>query len=422
MSSPSERSRWVTVARIPKGERYEDRGTLGKGGMGEVRAVVDRRIRRGMAMKILADDLRDQEDAILRFVEEAQITGQLDHPNIVPLHELGQSKTGELFFTMKRVEGETYAELLSRLGADKLGTDNLEHIIEILIKVCDALELAHSRGVLHRDLKPSNVMIGQYGQVYVLDWGLAYLKSGEQLTDDDGLIIGTPGFMAPEQAHNRPLDERVDVYAVGGLLYCALADQMPHTAKDAAARLLRTKRLPVPSPEDVRVGVDLPPELCRIAMRALQQEPDRRSRSVAELRDDLRRFQRGGGWLRTRVIPPGDPIILQGDQGSEAYIILDGECLVTKMVAGKEQVLRRMGPGEVFGEMALLTGGARTASVHADTEVTVKVVTRRSLERELQRSDWLGALVRVLADRFREVDGKLSALRHEIAADDAGEM
>ena len=400
----------VTVADVPSGERYEIGGEIGRGGMGEVKRARDQWLRRALAMKFLGDDGVDDDNSMRRFVEEAQITGQLDHPNIVPLYELGQNSHGELFFTMKRVRGETLGQLLHRLGSSRMTWHHLEGVVGILIKICDALEFAHSRGVIHRDIKPSNIMIGKYGQVYLLDWGLALVTHGERLTSDDGRVIGTPGYMAPEQGaiEPQPHDARSDVYGIGGLIYNTLTTLLPHPGKDAHSRLQHTRRARVTPPERARPGADLPPELCRIAMKALAREPDERYQDVAALRSDLQQFQRGGGWLRTRSIPAGAQIIREGDEADLAYIIVEGSCEAVKEAAGQRKLLRVMGPEEVFGETALLTGHHRTASVYALSDVVLKVVTRASLERELERSGWMRAIVHVLAERFEDADKQLS--------------
>jgi serine/threonine-protein kinase len=188
---------------------------------------------------------------------------------------------------------------------------------------------------------------------------------------------------------------------------------MPHPGRTAQARLAHTREQPVSPPNEVRPGADLPPELCRIAMKALAREPDARYASVADLRKDLRQFQRGGGWLHTREISAGTEIIREGDDAANAYIVVSGVCEAVHVSASERRVLRRMGPGEVFGETALLTGRKRTASVYAVDDVVLKVVTRASLDRELQRSSWVHAIVRVLAERFGDVDERLRALERD---------
>jgi eukaryotic-like serine/threonine-protein kinase len=402
----------VSVRPLRARQGHDDWGEIARGGMGAIRCVVDRRLLRQMALKTLPDGVRAESDAARRFVEEAQITGQLDHPNIVPVHELGQSDKGSLFFTMKLVRGKTLADVLIELGEERLVAQNLEHLVQIVVKVCDAISFSHDRGVVHRDLKPSNVMIGNYGQVYVMDWGLALLRAGPRLVSDDGKIIGTPGYMSPEQARgDEEIDERADVYGIGGLLYRILTGKRPHGGADRLAALRRTRERRVNDPRDVCPHAALPPELCRITMRALSFEREARYPTVAALQRELEQFLRGGGWLATRTYAPGTVIIEEGDEAAEAYIVVAGECEAYKTIGGARRSLRRMGPGEVFGETAVLTNKPRTASVMAIDEVTVKVVTRESLDRELSRNSFMAAFVHVLAQRFGELDQQLTEAR-----------
>lgn len=411
--TPQSVRRQVTVGKVPKDKRYKVYEEIGRGGMGAVRVVTDRWLRRNVAMKFVTENRRDDKDSLHRFVEEAQITGQLDHPNIVPVYELGKTPKGELFFTMKRVHGVTFADVLIGMGRDILSLENLERIVEIVIRVCDALELAHTRGVVHRDIKLTNVMVGNYGQVFLLDWGLAHLKSGERLTSDEGRMVGTPGFMPPEQANRQIPDERSDIFGVGGLLYCALTERLPHPGSEAAECIAHTVHHDVMPPEQARPERELPPELCRIAMKALATRPDDRYQTVAALRSDLRKFQRGGGWLHTIELPAGEQVIAEGDCADVAYIVVSGEC---EAVSGDEgTVLRRMGPGEVFGETALLTNQPRSASVRTTRNTVLKVVTRAALDRELERTSSVQSIVRVLAERFREVDERLRTLERQQA-------
>ena len=398
----------VAIA-APAEEGYDDRGFLGRGGMGEVRYVIDRRLMRSMALKMLAPGSSEHPESVLRFIEEAQITGQLDHPNIVPVHALGVEEDGTLYFTMKLVRGKTLAQILKELGSSRFDGTNLEQLIGILLKVCDAISFAHSRGVIHRDLKSSNVMVGSHGQVYVMDWGLALLKHGPRLVSDEGVLIGTPGFMAPEQAEKRvaDMDERTDVYGLGGILYRVLTLGVPHPGADEQEIIAHTIGGEVREPREYLGGETMPPELCRIAMKALEREREHRYQNIDELRADLEQFNRGGGWLATRTFKAGELLMREGDEPDEAYVIVQGECEAFKMVGGKRQTLRRMGRGEVIGETGLLTAKARTATVEAIVAVTVKVVTRDALERELERNTWMGAFVRVLAERFRELDARV---------------
>lgn len=399
----------VSVRPVRGAKGFEDHGEIARGGMGAIRHVLDSRLLRQMALKELPRDVEPDSDAARRFVEEAQITGQLDHPNIVPVHALGEGKDGAVFFTMKLVRGNTLAEHLTELGPRRLEARNLEQLIQILLKVCDAIAFAHHRGVVHRDLKPSNVMIGSHGQVYVMDWGLALLLDGPRLVSDAGKVIGTPGYMPPEQVDAAAdVDERADVYGLGALLYRMLTGSAPHRGDTALEKVKSTVAGNILPPERACADAVLPPELCRIAMHAMQLDPEERYASVFDMQCDLEQFLRGGGWLATRDYPAGALIIEEGGSASEAYMIVSGSCEAFKTVDGRRVTLRSMGPGDVFGETAILTRKPRSASVSASTDVRVKVVTDTALERELSQNGFMDAFVRVLAERFRELDAKLS--------------
>jgi eukaryotic-like serine/threonine-protein kinase len=410
--------------------RYGDEGRIGRGGMGGVHRVLDRVMLRRSAMKILDQAQRGDSRQVLRFLEEAQITGQLDHPNIVPVYDIGVAADGlPAFFTMKLVEGETLAKLVADAGDKLLAGARLERMLQVLLKVCDAVSFAHSRGVIHRDLKPSNVMVGTHGQVYVMDWGLAVLRGDRASSEETPIsvssaaveiaengasrqapIAGTPAYMAPEQAHGHVerIDARTDVYGLGGILYHVLTGTHPRPPTSLVDTLLRARRGEVTPFEEAAATRNLPPGLCRIALKALAPIPAQRHQSVEALKSELESFLRGGGWFAARRFAAGSAIVVQGDPPDAAYIIIEGRCRVVKSVGDRVDTLRELGPGDVFGETAIVTEQPRSASVIAVDDVEVAVVTRESLEQELERSVWLGAVVKALAERFRDLDARLS--------------
>ena len=424
----------LPVLDAPSSRRFRDVGEIARGGMGSVRRVYDTVLRREVAMKLCDPSAPSYAQAALRFMEEAQITGQLDHPNIVAVHDLGTGGSGSgVYFTMKLVEGETLTELIERLHRSPYDHRAIERFLRVFLKICDALSFAHSRGVVHRDLKPDNVMVGSHGQVYLMDWGVSLLAGTPPppvgsaraprvtLSDDlsrdtreeSGAIIGTFEYMAPEQAWGRTedIDARTDVFGLGGILYQLLTRSGPNAAVNAFEALQRAQRgLPDP-PQSRSAWPALPPGLCRITMKALAKAPADRHASVAELRDELEDFLHGGGWFDTQVFPAGTLIVNQGDAADAAYIIIEGACEVYRGGGAERVVLRRLGAGDVFGETAVLTGEPRSASVVAVDAVTVKVVTRDALERELGQKSWSGAFVHALAERFRDVDEQLARLR-----------
>jgi serine/threonine-protein kinase len=275
-------------------------------------------------------------------------------------------------------------------------------------------------------------MVGSHGQVFLMDWGVALIlpdaggppeSRGPRVTlsddlahdprDENGAIVGTFEYMAPEQAWGKTaeLDTRTDVFGLGAMLYHLLTGRGPNAAATAFETLQRAQRGRPAPPETAGAWPNLPPGLCRIVMKALSKQKEDRYPSVAALREDLEDFLRGGGWFETRVFTTGSAIVEQGEPAEVAYIIVSGACEVYKSTAASRTLLRRLGPGDVFGETAILTGEPRTASVVAVEEVTVKVVTRDALERELGRASWAGAFVKALAERFRDVDDRLEKMR-----------
>jgi serine/threonine-protein kinase len=333
------------------------------------------------------------------------VTGQLQHPCIVPVHELGVDAEAHLYYTMERVEGRTLEQWVASLPAGPLDRSTLFDLLDVVVRVCDALAYAHSAGVLHCDVKPANVMVGQYGQVYLMDWGIARYLAEEQARDPSttGPIAGTPTTMAPEQARGEPLDERADVFAAGALIYFILTRRAPFASEGFIQSLVAACLCTFPHPDQLPKAGRAPAALTRIVMRAMAAPREERFARAGELRDALVRFMRGVDAFARVTFAAGEDVVVEGEQGSEAYVIETGSCEVHRQVEGRRTSIRVMGPGEVFGEMAILSPGARTASVTALEETTLLCVTAQTLQAEVDSmKPWMGALVRTLAERFRE--------------------
>jgi serine/threonine protein kinase len=410
----------VSPVALPSG-RFHDEGVIGRGGRSAVHMIFDKTLLRRSAMKVLSARLKPFEEDRQRFVEEAQITGQLDHPNIVPIHEMSVTDYGDLYFTMKLVEGRTMEAMLRGHENEMRRFDWVAPFLEILVKVCDAIAFAHSRGVIHRDLKPGNIMVGNFGQVYVMDWGMARLLEDHtevavgrdrtrQALDLDGEVLGTPAYMSPEQAYgyHDATDERSDIFALGATLYHVLTGEPPYPMEDDQLREARACE--IRSAERVSTAARLPRALCRIAMKAMARDPAERYQTATELKDDLQIQLRGGTDLPRCIFAPGDVVMRQGDPADAAYIIVSGTCRVYKNIDDEEVELRRLGPGEVFGETAILSRKPRTASVQALETLVLQVVTPEELEEGVGVNTGLGQFVRTLAERFREVDERLTRL------------
>lgn len=418
----------LTELSVSPEERLQLEGQLATGGMGSVEIVVDQALARRLARKVMHPNLQTEEDAVRRFVREARVTGRLDHPNIVPIHHVGLDGDGRLFFTMKLVTGDTLEALTDQLPDGVMSTETLFDLLDVVIRVCDALGFAHSRGVLHCDVKPANVMVGAFGQVYLMDWGIARVLgddadepgTGENAATDDAhfrtdadadpedsnktrnAILGSPAYMSPEQAwgRRRELTTAADVYAVGALLYRIVARRPPHDGDTFMAALWNAQTNdPRKLPEHV------PLELTRIIGRALAREPMERHESVDALKQDLVRFMRGGGEFPTRKYAAGEEVVRVGEAGNAAYIIVSGSCDAVREVDGVRHVLRTMRPGEVFGETAILSDGPRTATVVAREDAVLQVVDRATVEHEAgTMKPWMGSILHGLAARFRDLE------------------
>jgi len=287
--------------------RYSVIGRLGKGGMGEVMLVRDKRIGREVALKRIRR-ARPSERMLARFLREASVQGRLEHPAIVPLYDLDHDASGEPFFTMKKLTGATLAKLLSRRG-----DYTLQRLLRAFADVCLAVELAHTRGIIHRDLKPDNIVLGDFGEVYVLDWGVAKIVGesdsdlGESESFDDvgnptvpGTALGTPGYMAPEQVHSAAdVDARADVYALGCILFEIVAHEQrhPRPAKAALASALDDTDV---KPSDRSPDRTIPPELDELCVQAMAADRERRIATARELGERVQRYLDGDRDLATR--------------------------------------------------------------------------------------------------------------------------
>src|SRR5262245_47337960 len=266
---------------------YQGRGEIGRGGMGVVHRVHDERLHREVAMKVLAAPLAREPARVESFVEEARIAGQLEHPHIVPVHELGEDDRGQPYFTMKLVRGRSLLEWLDDPARPPGSPDRLQEGLEIFLKACDAIQFAHSHGVIHRDLKPGNVMVGEFGEVYVMDWGAARTTRADHPGAAREKAVGTPRYMAPEQARaaRDEQDERTDVFGLGAVLYEIVTGLPPYPRYLEGDELLAAaRRGEVRAPGVAVRGSTVSPPILRIIRKALARDRADRHASVAELK------------------------------------------------------------------------------------------------------------------------------------------
>ncbi|HYO52224.1 serine/threonine-protein kinase, partial [Archangium sp.] len=290
--------------------RYEDLGLIGMGGMGEVRRVLDRVLQRQLAMKIIHGPSRLSPDTLARFMAEARITAQLEHPGIVPVHDLGTLPDGRAYFTMKEVQGRSFSESIREMhrSATQPPRWSLRRLVDIFLRICESMAYAHARGVIHRDLKPSNIMVGEFGEVVVVDWGVAGLKghslhagpAGRLLPPVHaplhehvtlaGMILGTLSYMPVEQARGEVerLGFTADVYALGAILYEIISGHPPYTGSswgEVLRQLLAGPPAPLSSP------LPVPEALQEICARAMARNAEDRYPDAGVLASEV------GAWL-----------------------------------------------------------------------------------------------------------------------------
>jgi len=368
------------------GGRIQVRGEVGRGAMGRVLLGFDTKLRREMAIKVthLPRSLLPRQ-LLARFVEEAQITAQLEHPNIVPVHDLGLDPDGRAYFSMKLVRGRSLEAILNaRLAGDAetLSEFGLRRLLDVFLQICQALEYAHARGVVHRDLKPANVMIGDFGEVAVTDWGVAKLqelaagvstRAEALLSEHDGeesgpistpagppsvtsvrgetkawqtlhgAVLGTPQYMAPEQAKGLPVDERSDLYSLGVILYEILCDRVPFDHEEPAIVLKRVI-LENPKPPS-SYAANVPPALETLALRLLAKEPGERGLTMREIRAHVQNYIEGIGREYRRESVWSSALWSVGALVLFAFLVwyLTGQSIATVLAIGPPAVLNAVG-------------------------------------------------------------------------------
>ncbi len=290
---------------------FTNLSVLGFGGMGTIFSAKDTLFYRNLALKIMRSDLKNDEKSIESFIREARITAQIDHPNIIPVYNLGIFEGTGAYFSMKKVDGETLDYVLHKLEKNDPEYQkkySIHRRLEIFLNICNGMLFAHSKGIIHRDLKPANIMLGNYGEVFIMDWGMAvYIAANdssnkrekidlreEEITQKKNSISGTPLFMSPEQITGCEIEfgEQSDVYALGNILYCLLCcvatpyDPQLET-KELFSKIINGE---IVVPHKRSKSLKISRELEAITLKALEVDRDHRYKNVTELMNDIKNY------------------------------------------------------------------------------------------------------------------------------------
>ena len=277
----------------PSSRRYRIEGLLGSGGQGVVYRARDLELDRPVALKTLLA-APSAPDALDVFLSEARAAASLEHPNIIPIHDVGCFDDGRPYYAMRLVSGRSLAQVLDRAATADSGADwGVVRAVQVVQQVARALQHAHAHGVLHRDVKPGNVLLGSEGEVLLVDWGIAKAAIARRAETEAGVVKGTAAYMSPEQVRGLPLDARADVYALGVVLYECLTLRLPFERASTADLLAAILRDEPPDPRSLAADRAVPDELSELVLAALAKSPDARVPSAEALHDRLQAYLEG---------------------------------------------------------------------------------------------------------------------------------
>ncbi|APR78043.1 Serine/threonine-protein kinase PknB [Minicystis rosea] len=365
--------------------RYRRLEILGVGGMGEVALCKDDWVDREVALKTIREIQADTAEARARFLREMRVQGRLEHPSIVPVYDFGVDAEGQMYFTMRRVRGQTLRQILTALGhgdEEMVRRYSRHKLLTAMVSVCLAVHYAHTQGVLHRDLKPSNIMLGEFGEVYVLDWGIAKLIEATAATEvtQDGATLGTPSYMSPEQLlGKRVIDARTDVYALGMIFFEVLALRALHTGRDRAeiAEATLTGLDARPS----AYANDVPPELDAVCARATARDPAGRFGTAQEMAASIERFLEGDRDLERRR------------EAATRHAESAARAAARATAADTEEPAAEAARAEAMSEVvqALTIDPTQTSATRTLVDLLVKMPEKMpaEVEKELQQADEL---------------------------------
>ncbi|MDM8517849.1 protein kinase [Desulfobacterales bacterium HSG16] len=413
-------------------KKYRLKKKIISGGMSTIFEVLDQDLQRTSAMKMLLPSMKNDHDTISSFIAEAKITGLLEHPNIVPVHEIGLLKKAGIYFTMKLARGNSLDKIIAKI---KLNDPNyLEEytpfkLLNIFRKICDAVSFAHSRQIVHQDIKPHNIMIGHHGEVLLMDWGLAGFIGDPDIEEDtarretlkdivrfsknnNGRIKGSPAYISPEQVRGdiSLIDKRSDIFLLGSTLYHLFTLYPPYQGKDVYEVLTSAENRDMILPEVKNPEREVPDEICQIIMKAMAYRKSDRYQNVEEMAADIDELM-SGRWSRQnkKWFAEGDYIIKEGETGNEAYMIVSGQVKVIKNAKDKPVLLSVLGKGDIVGEMSLISREVRSASVKAMEKTQVAVLTKDVMSRNLAHMPpYIEKIISTVSQRLRVANTRIN--------------
>ena len=425
-------------------DRYILESQLAEGGMGLISAVYDQDLKRTLVMKVMRPDQIAEPQVVKEFVDEARITAQLQHPNIVPVHDIGVDDTGDApFYTMKLVEGESLLQIIDEIedeNPEYLKRFDLFVLLGIFRKVCDAINFAHSRGIIHRDIKPENIMVGSYGEVLLLDWGIAkyavrdsyrtvradrnvdlarLVGADASATAAEGLVKGSLQYLSPEQAlaDVDNIDQQTDVFLLGATLYHIVTHQPPYLGDDTAEIVARAETASFPHPRSWPAAEQLSDTLVDIIAKAMSVRRKDRFASVSDMIQELDNYLTGRTVSTLQTHPAGTVLIKAGDVGNEMFVIVSGEVEIRQTIDKRKIVLARLQRGAIVGELAGIMQDVRTADVVTTRPTEVLTISHGMLVDELRRlPPWMEKIIVTLAERIK----RMSRVSHPFMVGNAG--